>query len=112
MKSKENIPINSYSTFKYVKQQLEQELLKNEENLKGKLVEKIPFGLGNVLLNSKNNEGGLKSMLGKEAINSSIPIMKKVIFSLLKNHKKRMLVWGASAAGGLLISFLINKKLK
>lgn len=108
---KKDIPINNYNTFKYVKQQLEQELLESEASLKATLASKVPFGLGNALVNSAENEGDLKSSLKKEALNSSIPIMKKLIFSLLKNHKRKLFVWSASAASGLLVSFLVNQKL-
>ena len=107
-----NIPINNYATFKYVKQQLEQQLAESEAKLKGTLANKVPFGLGNALLNSTESEGGLKEAFKKEALNSSIPLVKKMVFSLLKNHKKQMLVWGISAVSGVVVSFLINKKLK
>ena len=111
MSNKKNNPINNYHTFKYVKQQLEQELLESEANLKNKLIDKVPFGLGNVLMNPEDKEGGLKDALKKEAINSSIPLVKNLMFSLFKKHKKRILVWGISAMSGFAISLLINNKL-
>ena len=111
MSNKKNIPINNYHTFKYVKQQLEQELLESEAKLKNKLIDKVPFGLGNALMNSEEKEGGLKDVLKKEAINSSIPLVKNFMFSLLKKNKKRMLVWGISAMSGFAVSLLINSKL-
>ena len=111
MSNKKNNPINNYHTFKYVKQQLEQELLNSEAKLKNNLINIVPFGLGNALMNSEEKEGGLKEALKQEAINSSIPVVKNFVFSLLKKNKKRMLIWGISAMSGFAISLLINNKL-
>jgi len=110
---KKQIPINSYKTFQYVKTQLEQEIKEEEENLKQKLASKIPFGLGNAMINPNNGEvGGLKKALTKEALTNGLPIAKKMISSFFKNNNKKFIKFGISAISGIALSIFLLKKIK
>ena len=110
MSKLKNNPIKDYKTFQYVKAELEQDLVSHEEMMKQQLASKIPFGLGDTLLNKAKEGKDVKKELAKTAINSSLPVVKKVLFKLIQNNKKKLLIWGVSGVSAMVLGVFLNKK--
>ncbi len=109
--TKKEIKISNFATFEYVKQQLEQEILQKEGSIKKNVADKIPFGMGNVLLNSKTTDGGLKDAIKKEVIANSFPMVKNLAASFFKNNKMKLVVWAVAITSGIAIKIVLSNKL-
>ncbi len=110
MATKKKVKISNYSTFLYAKQQLENELVESEMRLKKAFAEKIPFGLGNAVLQNQSGESDFKSIVKKELMAHALPLVRKFLYTGLKTNKIGLLIWGASIAGGAAIKIWASRK--